>query len=85
MGFEETGHVDPFLHPEGRGAGEGVDEEHEEDSGVDSYVPVSDGADGVDVGAVVGADGGVARGWGGVSEIVFYGKLKGRGNHVGRW
>lgn len=39
---------------------EGVDEEHEEKAGVDSDVVVADGADGVDVGAVVGADGRVA-------------------------
>lgn len=50
------------------GAGEGVDEEHEEETRVDAYVVVSDGADGVDVGAVVLRGGEVRvaglKGWG---------------------
>ena len=52
-GFQPLGHVDPALHPVFVGAGERIDEEHEEESGVDAYVVVSYGADGVDVGAVV--------------------------------
>ncbi len=60
MGFEEGGHVDPFLHPIFAGAREGVDEEHEQEAGVDADVIVSDGADGVDVlkGLVQGLDAG---------------------------
>lgn len=50
------------------GAGERIDEEHEEEPGVDAYVVVSHGADGVDVGAVVLRGFGVRiadfKGWG---------------------
>jgi hypothetical protein len=52
--FQEACHVDPALHPEGPGAREGVHEEHQEDARVDADVPVTDCADGVDVGAVYG-------------------------------
>lgn len=49
MGFEESGHIDPSLHPEFVGARERVDEEHEEKAGVDTDVVVAHGADGVDI------------------------------------
>jgi len=49
VGFEESGHVNPFLHPEFAGACEGVDEEHEEEAGVDADVVVADSADGIDI------------------------------------
>lgn len=59
LGLDKLGHVDPELHPVRRGTGEGVDEEHEEDAGVDANVEVADCADCVYVGAVVCADGSV--------------------------
>ena len=52
--LEEARHVDPAAHPEGRGTGERVAEEHEQNARVDADVPVAHGADGGDVGAVDG-------------------------------
>lgn len=49
VGFQKGGHVNPFLHPKFAGAREGVDEEHEEEAGVDADMVVADGTDGVNV------------------------------------
>ena len=54
--LDEAREVDPEFHQAFVGLGEGVDEEHEEEAGVDADVVVPDCADGVDVGAVVCAD-----------------------------
>lgn len=59
--FQDLGHVDPALHPERGRPRQRVDEEHEEDPRVDADVPVPDGADGGQVRAVDGRDGGVPR------------------------
>lgn len=59
--LEQARHVDPAAHPKGAGPGERVDEEHEQDARVDANVPVADGANGRDVGAVDGGHGRVRR------------------------
>lgn len=49
-------HVDPALHPRLVRARQRVHQEHQQQARVDADVVVADGADGVDVGAVVRAD-----------------------------
>lgn len=48
-GFDKRGHVDPALHPVFAWACQGVEEEHEEDAGIDAYVEVSDCTNGIDL------------------------------------
>lgn len=55
--FEPPGHIDPELHPIRRRSGEWVEEEHEQDTGVDADVEVSHSPNAANVGAVVGTDG----------------------------
>ena len=57
-----SSHIDPLLHPVLMRPSERIDEEHEEETSVDTNVIVSDCADGVDIGAIVRADGHVL-GW----------------------
>ena len=59
--LEPSGHIDPELHPIRRWSGQWVEEEHEQDTGVDANVEVSHSPDAADVGAVVGTDGFVLR------------------------
>ena len=79
-------HLDPALHPERSRARERIREEHEEDMGVDPDVPASNGADGIDVCAVVAAYRRMVRREGlevpvwwavGVCEIVFWEEFEG--------
>lgn len=60
-GLEDLGEADPAAHPKGRRPGERVRDEHEHDARVDANVPVADGADGGNVGAVDGGHAGVRR------------------------
>ncbi|KAI6772842.1 hypothetical protein HG530_003800 [Fusarium avenaceum] len=48
--LEHLGHVNPALHPERTRTRKRVHEKHEEDSRVDTNVPVAHAADGVDFG-----------------------------------
>lgn len=43
--LKNTSHVNPTFHPEGAWSGEGIGEEHKEDTSVYSDVPVSDRSD----------------------------------------
>jgi hypothetical protein len=47
--FDKASHVNPPLHPESLRPSERIRQEHQEDSSIDSNVPIANGADRIDI------------------------------------
>ena len=59
--LEKAGHINPFLHPICAWSREWIDREHQKQSCVDANTIITNGANRIDVRAVIGANTGIIR------------------------